>query len=83
MKLIGTLANIWGIRAFHAADLDFNFQYFLYSMEIARKNRDQPLATSKDSLIKFNANIANKYKAGVGKWKRDKLNKRMKGRKIW
>lgn len=66
MKLLGTLANVWGIRAFHAADLDFNFQYFLYSMEIARKNRDQPLSTSKDSLIKFNANIAGKYKAGVG-----------------
>ena len=66
MKLLGTLSNIWGIRAFHAADLDFNFQYFLYSMEIARKNRDQPLNMSKDSLIKFNANIANKYKAGVG-----------------
>ncbi|MFP4846225.1 metalloprotease [Winogradskyella sp. PE311] len=66
MKLLGTLANVWGIRAFHAADLDFNFQYFLYSMEIARKNRDQPLNTSKDSLIKFNANIAGKYKAGVG-----------------
>ncbi|BAO77061.1 metalloprotease [Winogradskyella sp. PG-2] len=66
MKLLGTLANIWGIRAFHAADLDFNFQYFLYSMEVARKNRDQPLTTSKDSLIKFNANIAGKYKAGVG-----------------
>lgn len=66
MKLLGTLADVWGIRAFHAADLDFNFQYFLYSMEIARKNRDQPLTTSKDSLIKFNANIASKYKAGVG-----------------
>lgn len=66
MKLLGNLANIWGIRAFHAADLDFNFQYFLYSMEIARKNRDQSLSTSKDSLIKFNANIASKYKAGVG-----------------
>ena len=66
MKLLGKVANIWGIRAFHAADLDFNFQYFLYSMEIARKNRDQALSTSKDSLIKFNANIANKYKAGVG-----------------
>ncbi|MBV7267586.1 metalloprotease [Winogradskyella luteola] len=65
-KLLGKLADIWGIRAFHAADLDFNFQYFLYSMEIARKNRDQPLSTSKDSLIKFNANIAGKYKAGVG-----------------
>ena len=66
MKLLGTLADIWGIRAFHAADLDFNFQYFLYAMEVARKNRDQPLTTSKDSLIKFNANIAGKYKAGVG-----------------
>ncbi len=66
MRLLGTLANVWGIRAFHAADVDFNFQYFLYSMEIARKNRDQPLTTSKDSLIKFNANIAGKYKAGVG-----------------
>jgi hypothetical protein len=66
MKLLGTLANIWGVRAFHAADLDFNFQYFLYSMEIARKNSDQPLTTSKDSLIKFNASIASKYKAGVG-----------------
>lgn len=66
MKLLGTLANVWGIRAFHAAELDFNFQYFLYSMELARKNRDQPLNTSKDSLLKFNANIAGKYKAGVG-----------------
>lgn len=66
MKLLGTLANVWGIRAFHAADLNFNFQYFLYSMELARKNRDQPLSMSKDSLLKFNANIANKYKAGVG-----------------
>lgn len=66
MKLLGTLSEVWGIRAFHSADLDFNFQYFLYSMEIARKNRDQPLTTSKDSLIKFNANIAGKYKAGIG-----------------
>ena len=66
MKLLGTLADIWGIRSFHAADLNFNFRYFLYSMEIARKNRDQPLTTSRDSLTKFNANIAGKYKAGVG-----------------
>ncbi|NRD20416.1 metalloprotease [Winogradskyella eckloniae] len=65
-KLLGSLANVWGIRSFHASDLDFNFQYFLYSMEIARKNRDQPIATSKDSLTKFNANIAGKYKAGIG-----------------
>merc|ERR1711974_53732 len=28
--------------------------------------RDQALTTSKDSLLKFNSNIASKYKAGVG-----------------
>ena len=65
-KFIGSLADIWGIRSFHIADLDYNFQYFLYSMEMARRNNDQPLTTSKDSLIKFNANIASKYKAGIG-----------------
>ncbi|MEM9678674.1 MAG: metalloprotease, partial [Bacteroidota bacterium] len=65
-KLLGKLSNIWGIRSFHAAEVDFNFQYFLFFMEMARKNRDQPLTMPKDSLIKFNANIANKYKAGVG-----------------
>ncbi len=66
MKYLGSLANIWGIRAFHIADLDYNFQYYLYSMEMMRRNNDQPLSTPKDSLIKFNANIASKYKAGIG-----------------
>lgn len=66
VKLFGGLADVWGLRSFHGADLNFNFKYYLYFMEMARKNRDQPLTTSKDSLIKFNANIANKYKAGLG-----------------
>jgi hypothetical protein len=66
MKLLGTFANIWGIRSFHAADLDFNSQYQLFFMQMVRTNRDQPLTMSKDSLLKFNANIANKYKAGIG-----------------
>lgn len=65
-KFLGTLANVWGIRAFHMADLDFNYRYFLYYMEIARKNNDQAITTSKDSLTKFNANIAGRYKAGLG-----------------
>ncbi|WP_299228881.1 metalloprotease [uncultured Psychroserpens sp.] len=65
-KMLGTLANIWGIRAFHASDLYYNDQYSLFYMQMARTNRDQPLTTSKDSLLKFNANIAGKYKAGVG-----------------
>ncbi|TDY11434.1 metalloprotease [Meridianimaribacter flavus] len=66
MKLLGTLADVWGVRSFHAADLKFNDQYLLFFMQMARTNRDQPLAMSKDSLLKFNANIASKYKAGLG-----------------
>lgn len=66
LKLLGTLSNFWGIRSFHAADVDFNEQYNLYFMQMARTNRDQPLTMAKDSLLKFNANIAGKYKAGIG-----------------
>lgn len=66
MKLTGGLSKVWGIRSYEFAKLNFNDQYpFLY-MLMARKNIDQPLNTSKDSLTKFNNNIANKYKAGVG-----------------
>ena len=66
MKLLGSLANIWGIRSFHAADLKFNEQYGLFYMHMARTNRDQSLTTPKDSLIKFNKDLGNKFKAGVG-----------------
>ncbi|SDB26389.1 hypothetical protein SAMN03097699_0376 [Flavobacteriaceae bacterium MAR_2010_188] len=65
-KLLGSLADVWGIRSFHAADLKFNERYPLFYMEMARGNNDQPISMAKDSLIKFNANIAGKFKAGVG-----------------
>lgn len=65
-KMIGTLSKIWGLRSFHAADLKYNDQFVLFYMQMARTNRDQALTTSKDSLLKFNSNIASKYKAGVG-----------------
>lgn len=65
-KLLGKLSKIWGIRSFNLAKMSFNEQYpFLY-MVTARKNQDQPLVTSNDSLIKFNQKISNKYKAGLG-----------------
>ncbi len=66
MKFFGSLANFWGVRSFHAADMLFNDKYVLGFMLMARTNRDQPLTMAKDSLLKFNYNIANKYKAGVG-----------------
>ncbi|CAL67032.1 conserved hypothetical protein [Christiangramia forsetii KT0803] len=66
MKLIGNLSKVIGLRWFHAADLEFNDQYQFLYMNVARMNIDQPLTTSQDSLVKFNKNIANAYKAGVG-----------------
>ncbi|WP_298238006.1 metalloprotease [uncultured Algibacter sp.] len=66
MKFLGSIADIWGVRSFHAADMTFNDKYVFAYMSMARTNRDQPLTMAKDSLLKFNKNIANKYKAGVG-----------------
>ncbi|WP_420573296.1 metalloprotease [Kordia sp.] len=66
MKLTGGLSKVWGVRSYEFAKLDFNDQYPFLFMLMARKNIDQPLSTSKDSLVKFNNNIANKYKSGVG-----------------
>ncbi|APG59240.1 metalloprotease [Christiangramia salexigens] len=66
MKLVGKLGDVIGLKWFHAADLKFNDQYQFLYMNMARMNLDQPLITSQDSLVKFNENIANAYKAGIG-----------------
>ena len=66
VKVIGTLNKYWVARQFNISNLEFNEQYNLLYMHMARLNLDQPLTTPKDSLIKFNVNIANAYKAGSG-----------------
>lgn len=66
LKLLGSLSEVIGIRWFHASTLDFNDQYPLMYLFMARKHLDQPLTTPQDSLLKFNKNIANPFKAGVG-----------------
>lgn len=66
MKIIGNLSNFWIVRWSHASDLEFNDQYpFLY-MNMARRNLHQSLESPKDSLVKFNKNIASDYYAGDG-----------------
>jgi hypothetical protein len=65
-KLLGKLANIWGIRSFNFAKMDFNDQYPFVHMGLARKNLDQPLTTPNDSLIVANQKLGSKYKAGLG-----------------
>lgn len=66
MKLGGTLSQVIGLRWFHIADLKFNDQYYLGYKNMARRFIDQTLETPRDSLLKFNYNIANTYKAGLG-----------------
>lgn len=66
VKLMGTLSNIWGIKSFEIAKKGFNDQYYYFSQYTARKNLDQKLSSSKDSLLKYNVNISNKNRAGVG-----------------
>jgi len=66
MKILGSLSNFWVIRWAHAADLEFNDQYPLLYQNVARNNLQQALTTSRDSLLKFNKNIANDYYGGAG-----------------
>ena len=64
-KLLGELAKNMGVKTFNAAKKDFNYQYYLYYMQIVRINRDQPLNLPKDQLLKFNSNISSKYKSAI------------------
>ena len=65
-KLLGKLSRSWVLRGTYLAQMDFNDQYSFLYMWMARRNLDQALNTSNDSLIKFNQKIANTYKAGLG-----------------
>ncbi|MCF6279198.1 MAG: aminopeptidase [Flavobacteriaceae bacterium] len=66
MKATGNLSKIWGLRKFNLTQLNFNDKYPILYQFAARKNVDQPLTMSADSLSNFNRKIINKYKAGLG-----------------
>ncbi|WP_232338086.1 aminopeptidase [Flavobacterium profundi] len=65
MKMTGNLAKLKLLKSYHFINLDFNQQYNYLYLLMARKNLDQPLSFPKNRLIKFNEQIANKYKAGL------------------
>jgi hypothetical protein len=64
-KMMGSASKYFLLKGFKMAQTDFNEQYSYYYMLMARKNLDQPLNSPKNSLIKYNVQIANKYKAGL------------------
>ncbi len=64
-KMMGRISKIKLLKSYRQTQLDFNQQYSYFYMLMARKNLDQALGSSKDKLIKFNEQIAEKYKAGL------------------
>ncbi len=64
-KLLGSISRWPIVRWSMLSDLDFNAQYRLVYLNGVRNNVHQPLGTSKDELINFNAKISNEYLAGV------------------
>ena len=64
-KMTGRVSDFKLFKGFHLLNLDFNEQYSYFYLLMARKNLDQPLASSKNTLIKFNEQIASKYRAGL------------------
>ena len=66
IKIMGKFSDFFIIRWSHASELEYNDQYpFLY-LNAARNNLHQSLSTPKDSLLKFNKDIASDYYAGAG-----------------
>lgn len=64
-KMMGRVSDYKLFKGFNLLNLDFNEQYSYFYLLMARKNLDQPLGATKNSLIKFNEQIASKYRAGL------------------
>ncbi|WP_307725425.1 gluzincin family metallopeptidase [Flavobacterium glycines] len=64
-KMLGSAASYKLLKSFNLTNLDFNEQYSYFYMLMARKNLDQALGEPKNTLIKFNEQIASKYRAGL------------------
>lgn len=63
--LLGKASKLKILKSYNLAKLKFNEQYSYFYMLMARKNLDQALGSSKTDLIKFNEQIASKYRAGL------------------
>jgi len=64
-KMTGRVSTLKLFKGFHLLNLDFNEQYSYFYLLMARKNLDQPVGDPKNTLIKFNEQIASKYRAGL------------------
>lgn len=63
--MTGRLSKWWFLKGHHFAQSGFNEQFSYFYLLSARKNLDQPIGNSKETFIKYNEQIAGKYKAGL------------------
>lgn len=64
-KMLGSLNRFWLIKNFHITNVDFNDQFSYFYLLMLRKNLDQSTNTSREQLIKYNEQIAGKYRSGL------------------
>jgi hypothetical protein len=64
-KLLGSISSFKIFKGYHLTDVGFNEQYTYFHLLMARQNTDQIIGDSKNTFIKFNEQIAGKYKAGL------------------
>lgn len=64
-KMMGNVSQWRLLKGYNLTTIDFNEQYSYFYMLMARKNLDQPIGDPKNTFIKFNEQIASKYRAGL------------------
>jgi len=64
-KMMGSVSKFRLLKSYNLTNLPFNDQYSYFYMLMARKNLDQPIGDPKNTFIKFNEQIAGKYRAGL------------------
>ncbi|SHE36272.1 hypothetical protein SAMN05444278_101351 [Psychroflexus salarius] len=66
MKLLGSFSEFFGVKWFHASDLKFNDRYQFIHETMIRQNLSQPANLPLDHQLKFNQQLSNPYKIGIG-----------------
>ncbi|MGY5354629.1 M1 family aminopeptidase [Wenyingzhuangia sp. IMCC45467] len=64
-KIMGRLANIWGLRSMNIAKSKFTDKFSIIHQITARENLDQSLDTPLKNLSNYNRKIITPYKAGL------------------
>jgi hypothetical protein len=64
-KMMGNLGNWWILGGHRLFGISFNEQYNYLYLLMARRNLDQPIGDPKNTFIKFNEQIAGKYRSGL------------------